>query len=70
MPTTPLRAQLRDQELPRREHARPTARRTLLEPARVARAMALAICEVEAGLRSASQLERLVERSMTFAVEE
>jgi Family of unknown function (DUF6459) len=42
-----------------RQQARPGARRTLPNPAATARALALAICEVEAGLRSASQLERI-----------
>ena len=37
MPPTPLRAQLSDQELLGRQHARPTARRTLPDPATTAR---------------------------------
>jgi hypothetical protein len=61
MPATQLRAHLSDQEVLRREHAQPTARRaqptarrTLSDPAATARALAWAICEIEAGLRSAS----------------
>ena len=68
MPPTPLRAQLSDQDLLRRQHARPTARRTLPDPATTARALALAICEVEAGLRAASQLERICHPSLWAAV--
>jgi uncharacterized protein DUF6459 len=68
MPTIPLRAQLIDQELLRRQHARPAARRTLPHPATAARRIALAICEVEAGLRSASQLERICHQSLWQAV--
>ena len=44
-----LHAQLSDQDLLGREHARPVARRSLPHPASVARRIALAICEVEAG---------------------
>lgn len=68
MPTTLLRAQLSDQELLRRQHARPAARRTLPDPATTARALAVAICEIEAGLRSASQLERICHPSLWKAV--
>jgi Family of unknown function (DUF6459) len=68
MPATPLRAQLSDQELLRRQDARPAARRTLPDPATIARALALAICEVEAGLRSVSQLERICHPSLWEAV--
>jgi hypothetical protein len=42
--------------------------RTLPDPAATARALALAICEVEAGLRSAGQLERICHRSLWAAV--
>jgi Family of unknown function (DUF6459) len=68
MPATPLRARLTDQELLRRQHARPAARRTLPQPAVAARALALAICEVEAGLRSAAPLERICHPSLWEAV--
>jgi hypothetical protein len=68
MPATSLRAQLSDQELMRRTHARPAVRRTLPDPAVIARTLALAICEVEAGLRSASQLERICHPSLWAAV--
>jgi hypothetical protein len=59
-----LRAQLSDQDLTQREHGRAVARRGLPDPAATARAIALAICEVEAGLRSASQLERVCHHSL------
>jgi hypothetical protein len=68
MPATLLRAQLNDQELQRRQHARSASRRTLPDPAATTRALALAICEVEAGLRSASQLERICHPSLWDAV--
>ena len=58
MPAALLSAALTDQELAQRQQAQAAARRTLADPATTARALALAICEVEAGLRSASQLER------------
>jgi hypothetical protein len=64
----PAPRQLSDQELLRRAHARPTARRTLPEPVSVARTLALAICEVEAGLCSASHLERICHPSLWDAV--
>jgi hypothetical protein len=62
MPTELLYAQLTDQELTLRQRARTGARRTLPNPA--ATAQALAICEIEAGLRSASQLERICHPSL------
>jgi uncharacterized protein DUF6459 len=68
MPVALLSANLTDQELALREQARAAARRTLPDPATTARALALAICEVEAGLRSASQLERICHRSLWEAV--
>ena len=68
MPATPLRAQFSDQDLTLRERHRPAARRGLPNPAATARAVALAICEVEAGLRSASQLERVCHHSLWQAV--
>jgi Family of unknown function (DUF6459) len=68
MPATLLCAQFSDHELLRHQHARPAARRTLPDPAATARAVALAICEVEAGLRSASQLERISHPSLWAAV--
>lgn len=64
MPATVLRAQLSDQELLRRQQARPAARRPLPDPAAVARALALAIGEVDAGLRSANQVERICHPSL------
>jgi hypothetical protein len=64
MPAIPLRAQLGDQELLRRQHARLAARRTLPDPAAATWALALTICEVEAGLRSASQLEGICHPSL------
>ena len=68
MPATPLRAQFTDKQLAVREQGRPGARRTLPNPAATAQALALAICEVEAGLRSASQLERICHPSLWEAV--
>jgi hypothetical protein len=68
MPTPVLRAQLSDQDLAQRERHRPAARRGLPDPTATAGAIALAICEVEAGLRSASQLERVCHYSLWQAV--
>ena len=68
MPAALLRAQLTDQALTLREQARAEARRTLPDSVAIARALALAICEVEAGLRSASQLERICHPSLWEAV--
>jgi Family of unknown function (DUF6459) len=68
MPAALLSAQFTDQELAHRQAARAAARRTLPDPATTARALALAICEVEAGLRSASQLERVCHTSLWEAV--
>jgi hypothetical protein len=67
MPDT-LRAELSDQELLRRQHARPVVRQGLPDPVAVARMIALAICEVEAGLRSAAQLERICHPTLWEAV--
>jgi Family of unknown function (DUF6459) len=68
MPATLLSAQVTDPELTLRQQARVGARRTLPDPAATTRALALAICEVEAGLRSASQLERICHPSLWDAV--
>jgi hypothetical protein len=68
MPTTPLSARLSDPELLGRQHARPAVRQGLPNPVPVARMIALAICEVEAGLRSAAQLERICHHSLWEAV--
>ena len=54
MPAALLCAHLTDEEFSLRTQARVTARRPLPNPAVTPRAFALAICEVEAGLRSAS----------------
>jgi hypothetical protein len=51
-----LSAQFTDQELTLRTQARAAARHSLRDPAAATRALALAICEVEAGLRSPLQL--------------
>jgi hypothetical protein len=59
MPATLLCARFTDQERTLRTQARTAARHTVPDPAAATRALALAICEVEAGLRSASQLERI-----------
>jgi hypothetical protein len=58
MPTPALRAQLADQDLALRQRHRVHARRSLPDPSATARAIAVASCKVEAGLRSASRLER------------
>jgi hypothetical protein len=68
MPAALLSARLTDQELTLRQRARTVARRTLPDPAATARVLALAICEIEAGLRSASQLERICHPSLWDAV--
>jgi hypothetical protein len=68
MPATLLSAQRNDKELTLRTQARAEARHALPDPAATARALALAICEVEAGLRSASQLERICHPSLWDAV--
>jgi hypothetical protein len=68
MPATLLYAQFTDKELALREQARAAARQTLSDPAATARALALAICEVEAGLRSVSQFERICHPSLWAAV--
>ena len=68
MPAVLLCAQFTDQELVLRTRARSGARRNLPDPATTAQALALAICEVEAGLRSASQLERICHPSLWEAV--
>jgi hypothetical protein len=68
MPTPLLSAHLTHQELAQRQQARAGVRPTLPDPAVTARALALAICEVEAGLRSASQLERICHPSLWDAV--
>jgi Family of unknown function (DUF6459) len=68
MPAALLRAQLTDQELTLRQRAHAGARRTLPDPAATTRALALAIYEIEAGLRSASQLERICHPSLWAAV--
>jgi Family of unknown function (DUF6459) len=68
VPTPLLSAQFTDQELAQRQRARAGVRPTLPDPAPTARALALAICEVEAGLRSASQLERVCHPSLWEAV--
>jgi hypothetical protein len=68
MPAALLCAHLTDQELTLRKQARAAARHTLPDPAAATRALALAVCEVEAGLRSASQLERICHPNLWDAV--
>src|SRR5215217_235191 len=68
MPAALLAAHFTDEELSLRNQARAAARHTLPDPSATARALALAICEVEAGLRSASQLERICHPSLWEAV--
>ncbi len=61
---TPLRADLERQDLADRSARRQTARRTLPSSARFAVMVAVALVEVEAGVRSAQQLERLCHASL------
>jgi hypothetical protein len=68
MPAALLCAQFTDKELTLRTQARTGARRTLPDPAATAGTLALAICEVEAGLRSAGRLERICHPSLWEAV--
>src|SRR5215211_9318906 len=68
MPAVLLSAQFTAQKLALRKRARAEARHTLPNPAATVHALALAICEVEAGLRSASQLERICHPSLWDAV--
>jgi hypothetical protein len=68
MPAALQRAHFTDKELALRTQARTGVRGTLPDPAATARALALAICEVEAGLRAASQLERICHPSLWDAV--
>jgi hypothetical protein len=68
MPATLLCARFTDTELTLRTQARADARPTPPDPAATTRTLALAICEVEAGLRSASQLERICHPSLWDAV--
>jgi Family of unknown function (DUF6459) len=68
MPAVQLCAHFTDTELTLRIQARVSARPTLPDPVAIARALALAICEVEAGLRSANQLERICHPSLWEAV--
>jgi hypothetical protein len=62
MPAALLSARFTDQELALRKQARTDARRTLPNPAATARVLALAICEVEAGLRLELVSQRWVVR--------
>jgi hypothetical protein len=57
--TPPITAQLDPYEERERDTLRRTARQQLGSPARAGARIALAICEVEAGLRSPLQLEQL-----------
>jgi hypothetical protein len=68
MPTPALRAHLNDHQAAQRARHRPHHRRGLPDPAHTVGAITLAICEIEAGLRPASQLERLCHPSLWDAV--
>jgi Family of unknown function (DUF6459) len=57
--TPPIHAQLDPYEDTERDTLRAAARQRLVAPAQAAARIALAICEVEAGMRSPLQLERL-----------
>jgi hypothetical protein len=62
MPAVLLCAHFTDQELTQRKQAR----RTLPDPAATARALALAICEVEAGLRAVAAIRCTATRGAAF----
>ena len=66
MPAVLLCAHFTDQELTQRKQARTGARRTLPDPAATARALALAICEVEAGLRAVAAIRCTATRGAAF----
>jgi hypothetical protein len=68
MPAALLCAHFTDQELTLRQQARTVPAAPCPNPAATARTVALAICKVEAGLRSASQLERICHPSLWAAV--
>jgi hypothetical protein len=68
MPATPLRAQLSNEELLCHEHARSTRPPHPVRPGQHREGVAVAICEIEAGLRSASQLERICPHRLWDAV--
>jgi hypothetical protein len=68
MPAALLSAHFTDKELTLRMQARTGACHTLPDPAATARVLVVAICEVEAGLRSVSQLERICHPSLWEAV--
>ena len=57
--TPPIHAQVDPYEQQERDSLRATARRRLGAPAQAGARIALALCEVEAGMRSPLQLERL-----------
>jgi hypothetical protein len=57
-PTPPIAARLDPDEERERDTLRSTARRQLGPPAQAGARIALAICEIEAGLRSPLQLEQ------------
>jgi hypothetical protein len=66
MPAVLLCAHFTDQELTQRKQARTGARRTLPDPAVASRALALAICEVEAGLRAVAVIRCTATRGAAF----
>jgi hypothetical protein len=57
--TPPIHAQVDPYEQLERDSLRATARQRLGSPAQAGARIALALCEVEAGIRSPLQLERL-----------
>jgi hypothetical protein len=59
-----LRAQFRSAEANHRDHQRAHARAELADPQVAAARIALAICEVEAGHRPITQLERVCHHSL------
>jgi len=64
IPTPAIRARIDRFERATRDDARAQARAGLPDPERAAASVALAVCEVEAGMRSFGQLERLCHPSL------
>jgi len=63
-PALPITARIDRYEAAARDDARAQARATLPAPGQAAARVALAVCEVEAGMRPYGQLERLCHRSL------
>ena len=72
LPTAPpaLRAEFTPQELDTRDATRAAASAGLPSPAQAARRFAMALCEVEAGMRPAAQLERSCHHTLFQTLEQ